>query len=209
MTTPKQSTEHPTDPTGPRRAIIVVDVQNDFVEDGSLAVTGGREVASRISAHLATHAAEYAAVVASRDWHHAGETNGGHFHAEGEAPDYVDTWPVHCVASDGGSDYAPELAQRHLTHQVRKGMGVPAYSAFEGVTEDGVLLTDLLRDLDVTEVDVVGLATDHCVRATALDARRHDFEVTLLDGLHAGVAADTTEAALDAMAQAGVRGCHI
>lgn len=190
-----------------RRALIVVDVQNDFVEDGSLAVTGGREVARRISAYLTDHAEEYRSVVASRDWHHADDSNGGHFHEPGEDPDFVTTWPVHCVATAGGSDYAPELAQRHITHHVRKGMGVPAYSAFEGVTDEGVRLADLLRDQDVGEVDVVGLATDHCVRATALDARTHGFDVTLLDGMHAGVAPQTTAAALTAMREAGVSGC--
>lgn len=190
--------------TTQHRALIVVDVQNDFVEGGSLAVTGGREVASRISAHLAGHADEYAAVVASRDWHDPDSSNGGHFHAPGAEPDFVTTWPVHCVSSTGGSDYAPELAVRHLTHHVRKGMGVPAYSAFEGVDDDGRLLGDLLRGLGVAAVDVVGIATDYCVRATVLDARSQGLSVRLLDGLHAGVAPATSEAALAEMAAAGV-----
>jgi nicotinamidase/pyrazinamidase len=186
------------------RALIVVDVQNDFVEGGSLAVTGGREVASRISDHLAGHADDYVAVVASRDWHDPDNTNGGHFHEPGSDPDYVTTWPAHCVSTAHGSDYAPELDQRRITHHVRKGMGVPAYSAFEGVTDDGHHLTELLRERSVTDVDVVGLATDHCVRATALDARANGFAVRVLKGLHAGVAPETSESAIAEMAAAGV-----
>lgn len=199
----------PTGPTGPRgskgtRGLLVVDVQNDFVEGGSLGVTGGSAVAERISAHLAAHAGEYAVVAASRDWHDAEGTNAGHFHAPGEDPDYVTTWPVHCVAGEEGSAYAPGLETGAITHHVRKGMGEPAYSAFEGVTDDGRRLADVLRDAGVTEVDLAGIATDYCVRATALDARREGFAVRLLDGLHAGVAPATSEAAVREMAEAGV-----
>jgi putative nicotinate phosphoribosyltransferase len=186
------------------RALVVVDVQNDFVEGGSLGVTGGREVAERISRHLADHADDYAVVAASRDWHHADGTNGGHFHAPGEEPDFVTTWPVHCVQGEAGSEYAPELVTSAVTHHVVKGMGEPAYSAFEGVTEDGERLVDVLRSAGVTEVDVTGIATDYCVRATALDAARAGFRVRLLDGLHAGVAPDSSKAALEELAAAGV-----
>ena len=186
------------------KALIVVDVQNDFVEGGSLGVTGGREVAGRISAHLAAHAGDYALVAASRDWHHAGETNGGHFHEPGEAPDFVSTWPVHCVQGEQGSDYAPELVTDHVTHHVVKGMGEAAYSAFEGVTEDGARLVDLLRDADVEEVEITGIATDYCVRATALDALAAGFRVRLLPGLHAGVAEESSEAAVVELRAAGV-----
>ena len=185
------------------RALIVVDVQNDFVEGGSLAVTGGRAVAAAISEHLAAHAADYAAVVASRDWHHAEGTNDGHFAAPGTEPDYVTTWPVHCVSTSTGSDYAAELDTDAITHHVVKGLGEAAYSAFEGVTEDGVPLPDLLDQLGVTEVDVVGIATDYCVRATVLDARGHGLGVHLLPGLHAGVAPATSEAAVAEMSAAG------
>lgn len=186
------------------RALIVVDVQNDFVEGGSLGVDGGREVAGRITQHLLDHAAEYVVVAASRDWHHSDDSNGGHFHQPGEDPDYVTTWPVHCVQGQPGSDYAPELATDAVTHHVVKGMGVPAYSAFEGVTDAGERLADVLRDAGVSHVDVTGIATDHCVRATALDAREAGFEVRLLAGLHAGVAPQTSAAALEEMASAGV-----
>ena len=186
------------------KALIVVDVQNDFVEGGSLGVTGGRDVATRISEHLAARASDYAVIAASRDWHHGHDTNGGHFAAPGEEPDFVTTWPAHCVSDGPGSDYAPELVTDAITHHVRKGQGVPAYSAFEGVTDDGAALADVLRTAGVTDLDIAGIATDYCVRATALDARREGFSVRLLEGLHAGVAAKSSETALREMADAGV-----
>ncbi|WP_370288146.1 isochorismatase family protein [Nocardioides sp.] len=186
------------------RALVVVDVQNDFIEGGSLAVAGGRAVAERISTHLAAHASDYAVIAASRDWHHAEGTNGGHFAEPGHDPDYVATWPVHCVQGAPGSDYAPELDTSAVTVHVVKGMGRPAYSAFEGVTDDDRALADVLREAGVQQVDVVGIATDHCVRATALDARAVGFDVRLLADLHAGVAPDSSAAALEAMAAAGV-----
>lgn len=209
-TTLREDTPMTTDPaaTDPRRALIVVDVQNDFVEGGSLGVEGGHAVATRISEHLAAHADGYAVIAASRDWHlpgHAtGETNGGHFHAPGADPDFTVTWPVHCVQGEAGADYAPELVTDAVTHHVVKGMGVPAYSAFEGVTADGERLVDVLRAAGVSEVDVTGIATDYCVRATALDAVREGFDVTLLAGLHAGVAPDTSASAVEELAEAGV-----
>jgi nicotinamidase/pyrazinamidase len=186
------------------KALVIVDVQNDFVEGGSLAVTGGRDVATRITAHLAAHAGDYAAVLASRDWHDGDNDNGGHFAPPGAEPDFTVTWPVHCVSGTQGADYAPDLDTSAVTHHVRKGMGEAAYSAFEAVTEDGERVPDLLQRLGVTAVDVVGIATDYCVRATALDARRHGLDVRLLDGLHAGVAPQTSEAAVGELADAGV-----
>ncbi|MCD6640168.1 MAG: isochorismatase family protein [Nocardioides sp.] len=186
------------------KALIVVDVQNDFVEGGSLGVEGGRAVASAISGHLAMHAADYDLVVATRDWHDPDTTNGGHFHEPGTDPDYARTWPVHCVAHAKGSDYAPELALRHVDLHVRKGMGEPAYSGFQGVTDDGRPLARALADAGVTQVDVVGIATDYCVRATALDARAAGLDVTVLADLTAAVAPGTREAAIAEMQAAGV-----
>ncbi|WP_134741573.1 isochorismatase family protein [Nocardioides sp. 503] len=187
-----------------RRALIVVDVQHDFVEGGSLGVTGGHDVAARISEHLAAHAADYATVVASRDWHEPHSDNGGHFAAEGEEPDYVATWPRHCVSDGPGSDYAPELVLDLVSHHVRKGQGAPAYSAFEGVDDEGRPLAELLASYGVTDVDVVGIATDYCVLQTVLDARRRDLGVRLLEGLHAGVAPASSEAAVASMRESGV-----
>jgi nicotinamidase/pyrazinamidase len=191
-------------PTSARRALIVVDVQNDFVEGGSLGVTGGHDVARRISEHLAGHAADYATVVASRDWHEPHSDNGGHFAASGEEPDFVATWPQHCVSDGPGSDYAPDLVLDLVSHHVRKGQGAPAYSAFEGVDDEGRTLAELLTSYDVTDVDVVGIATDYCVLQTVLDARRRDLGVRLLEGLHAGVAPASSEAAVASMRETGV-----
>lgn len=188
-----------------RRALLVVDVQNDFCEGGSLAVTGGRAVASGITRYLAGNAHRYDAVVASRDWHDAGSTNGGHFAAGEHEPDYVTSWPAHCVAGTHGAEYAPELDLAQITHHIRKGVGEPAYSMFQGLDADGRPVADLLQQLGIDNVDVVGIATDHCVRATALDARAHEFAVRLLDDLVAGVAPETTARARAEMARAGVQ----
>ena len=190
-------------PSTAPRALVVVDVQVDFVEGGSLGVEGGHAVAEAVTHHLAAHRDAYALVAASRDWHEPHGTNGGHFAEPGTDPDFVETWPAHCLRDQGGSDYAPGLDTAAVDVHLRKGVGEPAYSAFEAVDDDGRRLADLLREAGVGDVDVVGIATDHCVRATVLDARREGFGVRLLDGLHAGVAPATTEAALGEMRAAG------
>ena len=187
-----------------RRALLVVDVQNDFCEGGSLAVSGGLAVASRITDYLKANVHDYDAVIASRDWHEPHSTNGGHFATGEHDLDFETTWPAHCVAGSHGAEFAPGLDLGLLTHHVRKGEGEPAYSMFEGYDDDGRPAADLLRALRVTDVDVVGIATDHCVRATSLDARGHDLTVRVLDDLTAGVAPDTTARAREEMRRAGV-----
>lgn len=182
------------------KALFIVDVQNDFTEGGALGVEGGDAVAAAISRHLAAHADEYAVIVASRDWHDAHNDNGGHFHPE---PDFGDSWPVHCVSGTEGAEYDPALATDAVTHHVKKGQGVPAYSLFEGVTDDGEAVSDLLREHGVVDVDVVGIATDHCVRASALDAIEHGRHVRIFTDLVAGVAVESSEAALAELAHAG------
>lgn len=182
------------------RALLIVDVQNDFTEGGALAVAGGDAVAASISAFLSEHAADYAVIIASRDWHDPVGDNGGHFH---ETPDFVDTWPVHCVADTSGAEYDPLLTTDAVTHHVRKGQGVPAYSMFEGVTEDGLTVGAVLSDAGVLAADVVGIATDHCVRASALDAIEHGVQVRVFTDLVAGVGAESSEAALAELAHAG------
>lgn len=184
------------------RALFIVDVQNDFTEGGALAVAGGAAVAAGITAHLAAHAEDYAVIVASRDWHHPDSDNGGHIALAGE-PDYVDTWPVHCVADTAGAEYHPALATDAVTHHVKKGQGEPAYSLFEGITDDGERVAEILTARGVTEVDVAGLATDHCVRASALDAIEHGVHVRILTALVAGVAPGSSERALAELAHAG------
>ncbi|PCN49211.1 nicotinamidase [Curtobacterium sp. 'Ferrero'] len=184
------------------RALLVVDVQNDFTEGGALAVTGGAEVARRITVFLHEHAAEYDLIVASRDWHHGDDDNGGHF-AGSTGPDFVDTWPVHCVADTPGAEYHPDFDTASVDVHVRKGQGVPAYSAFEGTTPEGTTLGTLFEERDVREVDVVGIATDHCVRASALDALDGGAAVTVYEDLVVGVDPDRSAAALAEVRAAG------
>lgn len=178
------------------RALIIVDVQNDFCEGGSLAVTGGAEVAAGISGALTNGPWEH--VVATMDYH---IDPGTHF---GNPPDFVDSWHTHCVAGTAGAEFHPALATGRIEAVFRKGEHAAAYSGFEGHDGEGTALGDWLRARDVTQVDVVGIATDHCVRATALDAVREGFQTTVLVDLTAGVAPATTEAALREMKAAGV-----
>lgn len=182
------------------KALLIVDVQNDFTEGGALAVAGGDAVASAVTAWIAAHRDDYALIVASRDWHDAEGDNGGHFSAQ---PDYTDTWPVHCVAGTDGAAYDPLLATESITHHVRKGQGKPAYSMFEGITDDGATVGEVLTAHGILEADVVGIATDHCVRASALDAIAHGLRVRVLTDLVAGVGPASSEAALAELAHAG------
>jgi nicotinamidase/pyrazinamidase len=177
------------------QALIVVDVQNDFCEGGSLAVTGGAAVASAISQHIA--AVPYDVVVATRDYH---IDPGPHFSA---TPDYVDTWPAHCVAGTSGASFHPELDVTHIQAVFSKGAHAAAYSGFEGTASDGSSLADWLRARSVTQVDVVGIATDHCVRATAIDAAQAGFATRVLLELTAGVAQSTVDSALVRLRDAG------
>jgi nicotinamidase/pyrazinamidase len=190
-------------PAEPAAALLIVDVQNDFVS-GSLPVPGGAEVAAAITAHLRAHPGRYALVVASQDWHDPVGDNGGHFAAVTAEPDYVVTWPRHCVADQPGSAYHPALDSSLVDVHVRKGQGAPAYSMFEAVDADGRGLAETLRETGVTSVDVAGLATDYCVRATALDARAAGLDVRLLTDLVAGVAPQSSAAALAELSAAGV-----
>ncbi|MCW2531162.1 MAG: pncA [Blastococcus sp.] len=177
------------------RALIVVDVQNDFCEGGSLAVPGGAAVAAAITGHIPS--AGYDHVVATRD-HHIDP--GPHF---AEHPDFLETWPAHCVVGTGGVELHPALDREPLEAIFDKGEFAAAYSGFEGAA-GGIPLADWLRERGVDAVDVVGIATDHCVRATALDAVGNGFATRVLLTLTAGVAEGTTEAALHQLRRAGV-----
>jgi nicotinamidase/pyrazinamidase len=186
------------------RALIVVDVQNDFCEGGSLPVPGGARVASEIS-ELLHHwtrqdpkAPPYDVVVATKD-HHVDP--GAHWSRH---PDHVESWPVHCQVGTDGEAFHPNLDPQPFGAIFLKGEHAAAYSGFEGVTSDGTDLLHWLRDHEVDSVDVCGLATDHCVRATALDAARHGFATRVLTDLCAGVAPETTAAALEEMRQVGI-----
>ncbi len=186
------------------RALIVVDVQNDFCEGGSLPVEGGARVASDIG-ELLHHwtrgddrAPAYDVVVASKD-HHIDP--GPHWSSN---PDYLESWPVHCRVGTDGEAFHPNLDPQPFDAIFLKGNHDAAYSAFEGVSVDGVRLADWLRAHHVEKLDVCGIATDYCVRETALDARREGFETRVISGLCAGVAPETTAKAVADMRDAGV-----
>ena len=185
------------------KALLIVDVQNDFCEGGSLAVSGGAAVAEKITNYLNANPSKYDLVIASRDWHDADNDNGGHFAADGQEPDFVNTWPAHCVAGTIGADYHPNLDASMIQVHVEKGMGQPSYSAFEGVTRDGRAIADVLAASGVDELDVVGIATDYCVLASSLDARKAGLSVQVLTEMCAGITPESTEAAIDQMAAAG------
>jgi nicotinamidase/pyrazinamidase len=179
------------------RALIVVDVQNDFCEGGSLAVAGGARVAADIT-RLLRGQTPYDHVVATKD-HHVDP--GDHW---SDHPDFVDSWPVHCAVGTPGEEFHPDLDPTPFEAVFTKGEHEAAYSGFEGTSQDGETLADWLRRRRVDQVDVVGIATDHCVRATALDAAAEGFATTVLLELTAGVAPESTEAALTAMRERGV-----
>ncbi|MFJ3220714.1 isochorismatase family protein [Kitasatospora sp. NPDC086801] len=184
------------------RALIVVDVQNDFCEGGSLAVAGGAEVAAAITDLIAESSPGYQHILATRD-HHIDP--GDHFSTD---PDYVTSWPVHCVAGTEGVGFHPNFAPAVISGAVEavfdKGAYSAAYSGFEGLDENNRGPVEWLRERQVDEIDVVGIATDHCVRATALDAARAGFTTRVLLDLTAGVAPATTSAALAELRAAGV-----
>jgi nicotinamidase/pyrazinamidase len=181
------------------RALVIVDVQNDFCEGGSLAVTGGTAVARAITEYLAgPDGARYDHVVASHDFH---VDPGAHFSAD---PDYAASWPAHCVAGTAGAQFSPELDTSRIQEIFRKGAYAAAYSGFEGTSAAGTKLRDWLIQRDVTDLDVIGIATDYCVRATAVDAASAGFATTVLLRLTAGASKPTTDAAIDSMHAAGV-----
>lgn len=182
-------------------ALFIIDVQNDFTEGGALAVEGGSAVAAGVTDYLSSHPREYDVVFASRDWHDADNDNGGHFSAE---PDFVDSWPAHCVAGTPGAEYHPALDTAFIDVHVRKGQGKPAYSIFEGTTDEGQTFTEALASRGVTHVDVVGLATDYCVRASALDAVRAGMVTRVRTELVRGVGSLSSAMAVDELLAAGV-----
>lgn len=182
------------------RALVIVDVQNDFCEGGSLAVSGGGEVARGITDLLSSPAAaRYDYVVATQDCH---IDPGFHF---SDHPDYLDSWPPHCVAGTSGAAFHPALDTTKINEIFRKGQYAAAYSGFEGTSATGASLLNWLAERRVTEVDVAGIATDYCVQATAADAAAAGFITTVLVNLTAGVAPDTSQEALAALHSAGVR----
>lgn len=190
--------------TRPRRALVVVDVQNDFTEGGRLPVEGGDEISRRIGRYLARHKDEYDVVVASADWHV-------------DAPEHFDEWGVHCAAGSAGAAFDDELlegareagldvASAHALFDevVYKGHRSHGYSAFEGTSHRATTLADELAARDIDAVDVVGIATSACVRATALDALDAGFDTTVLADLCVGVTPEAADAALAELRERGV-----
>lgn len=200
------------------KALIIVDVQNDFCEGGSLAVTGGADLAGEIT-ELIADAPDFDFIVATQDWH---VDPGSHF---SDAPDFRTSWPVHCVAGSKGAALHRNLDTEDIDAYFRKGKFDAAYSGFDGLlapedevavgereahesadedAESPLSLDDWLRENDVEDVVIVGLATDHCVRATALDAVNAGYNTTVLRDYVAGVDEDASEEALEELEDAGV-----
>lgn len=178
------------------KALIIVDVQNDFVEGGSLAVTGGQSVAERLGVWIRENHEDYDLIVTTQDWHIYPK---GHF---AEQPDFVDTWPVHCVAETNGAKIVTPLAQALgelminegvVVERIHKGEYEAAYSGFEGKTDRNIAqfgklnISQLLDYYEVSDIDICGIATDYCVKATAIDGMKAGFETTVLKDFCAGI----------------------
>ncbi|CAB4545803.1 MAG: isochorismatase family protein [Actinobacteria bacterium] len=186
------------------KALLVIDVQNDFCEGGALACEGGANVAAKITSFLENSKSNYDYVIASRDWHTPADSNDGHFAAAGSEPDYVNTWPVHCVANTSGAEYHPNLDQRLIDIHIRKGQNANGYSIFDGIDENGETYPELIKRLKISHVDIVGIATDYCVRASALDSVAQNLTTRVITSLTAGVSPASVESAIDEMVDAGV-----
>lgn len=204
------------------QALIIVDVQNDFCEGGTLAVTGGASLAAALSEFLEDSRGEYDAVVATQDWH---IDPGTHF---SQTPNYTTTWPVHCAAGTRGAELHPDLDTELIDARFLKGMYDDGYSGFEGqlgdpervgimegekglrveaadvVDSDAPDLNAWLTERDIDAVTIVGIATDHCVRATALDAAENDYQVRVITDLTAAVAPDDLEGTFDELREADI-----
>jgi nicotinamidase/pyrazinamidase len=177
--------------------LIIVDVQNDFCEGGSVPTVGGAAVAPAINEYLSEEPG-YHYIVATQDFH---IDPGDHF---SDRPDYSSSWPVHCVAGTPGANLRPDLDTRHIDAVFRKGAHAAAYSGFEGVDAKGTTLLEWLRQRRIDEVDVVGIATDFCVRRTAEDAAAAGLVTRVLVDLTAAAAADSADEALAEMRSAGI-----
>ena len=184
-----------------RNALLVVDVQVDFVEGGSLGVPGGLQVAAMIARHVRHFKSEYQFVVASRDYH---ESAPEHI---SDHPDFINTWPPHCMVGTPGAAFVPTIQnlvrEKYIQEVVTKGRNAAAYSAFEALDKRGHTLLDVLKEQRIDHSDVCGIATDYCVRASALDARKNAFQVRVLVNLCAAVNEATGLQAMEEMKAAG------
>jgi nicotinamidase/pyrazinamidase len=180
------------------RALLVIDVQKDFTER----VDGAHDLPGVVTRYLRETAAHYPFVIASRDWHDADNDNGGHFPLA--PPGSTSRWITHCVAGTRGAEYSTDLDTSLIDVHIRKGQGKPAYSIFEGATADGEPMADIVRRLGITEVDVVGIATEHCVAAAARDALAHGIPSRILGDLCRAIDPARAELALQELAALGV-----
>lgn len=171
-----------------KHALLVVDVQNDFCPGGSLATEEGDAVANKIAV-LLSDAHFYDLVLATKDWHI-------------EPDDHFEHWPIHCVADSHGAELHPALKDCPFDAVFHKGEYAAAYSGFEGHYKDQSL-EDYLRELQVTEIDVVGIATDYCVKATATDGVDKGFAVRILTDYVAAVAEEDGQRALKELEEHG------
>jgi len=183
------------------KALIIVDVQNDFCEGGSLAVSGGTRVAHEILSLL--EKTSYDLIIATQDWH---INPGSHW---SQSPDFIDTWPIHCEAETQGAEIKEplfhKLAMLDNVVTVRKGQFKAAYSGFEGATDQGQTITEVLQAANIKEIDICGIATDYCVKSTAVDAIEAGFNVTLLSDLTAGVEGTSIANAIDLLKIKGAK----
>lgn len=176
------------------RALIVVDVQNDFCEGGKLAVPGGHHVAELIAGYVWERAVSYSTIVFTADWHKPWPNkNGGHFSG---TPDFTDSWPPHCEQGTDGALLHDALRAVYpdRLHLFKKGDDRPDYSGFQGENGNGQSLYGWLADAGITEVDVVGIAGDYCVLQTALDAKGNGFVTRILPQFVASVGGDEATA---------------
>ena len=187
-----------TESTSERRALIVVDVQPTFCEGGELATEGANEIAHRVAAYAAAHRDRYTTVVTTQDWH---IDPGEHF---SDSPDFVDSWPPHGIADSPNAELHPALADLSPDARLKKGQYSHGYSGFDGADEHGRSLATVLSEAEATEVDVVGLVESHCVKHTALDARRAGLAARVLTDLTIPVSAEQGELARKELAAAGV-----
>jgi nicotinamidase/pyrazinamidase len=183
------------------RALIIVDVQNDFCAGGSLEVSGAAGLVSAINDYLAAEPG-YSHVVATKDFH---VDPGDHF---SDHPDYSSSWPPHCIAGSPGAEFHPGLDTGAIEAVFLKGAHTAGYSGFDGVDENGTPLLEWLRQRGVDAVDIVGIATDQCVRHTAEDAARAGLATRVLVDLTAAVAADSAAKALAEMRAASIELVH-
>ena len=196
------------------KALIIVDVQPTFCEGGELGVEGGNAVAERIAEYVETHRNEYSYVATTQDWH---VEPGKHW---SDDPDYVDTWPVLGQAGTANAGLHPAIAALGIGHHFKKGQYSPSYSGFEGLEDNtdriptreevaadltaGRTLANALESAGITRVDVVGLAESHCVKETALDARKLGYETHVIEELTEPVSEELGVDARRQMREAGV-----